>query len=231
MTFVNYYFIVLVIGLLSIKKTRPELTATPRRRYIPAEPEMNQTIDPKLLLHVTERREWRVWLRKYCKSQKEIWLVFNKKHTGRPRVSYNDAVEEALAFGWIDSTVRKVDEDRYAQRFTPRRPGSPFSQANRERLRAMARKGKVAEDVLAKLGDVIAVEELRIPPDILGALKADRAAWKNFRAFSESYKRIRIGYIEGARARPEEFAKRLRHFLAKTKKNRLIGYGGIDKHY
>lgn len=190
-----------------------------------------QAVDPKLLLPVTKRAEWRAWLRRHHKSANEVWLVFNKKHTGRPRVSYNDAVEEALAFGWIDSTVRKVDEDRYAQRFTPRRAGSPSSQANRERLRAMARQGKVAKDVLAKLGDVIAVEELRIAPDILEALKADQAAWKNFRAFSESYKRIRIGYIEGARARPDEFAKRLRHFVARTKMNRLIGYGGIDKHY
>lgn len=188
-------------------------------------------LDPKLLLHVTNRADWRAWLRRRHKSAKDVWLVFNKKHTGRPRVSYNDAVEEALAFGWIDSTVQKVDEDRYAQRFTPRRTGSPYSQANRERLRAMARQGKVAKDVLATLGDVIAVEELRIAPDILQALKADRAAWENFGPFSESYKRIRIGYIEGARARPDEFAKRLRHFVAMTKKNRLIGYGGIDKHY
>jgi uncharacterized protein YdeI (YjbR/CyaY-like superfamily) len=192
---------------------------------------LTEYLNPKLLLHVTERRQWRAWLRKHHKSQREIWLVFNKKHTGRPRISYNDAVEEALAFGWIDSTVRKVDESRYAQRFTPRRPGSPYSQANLERLRAMARQGKVAKNVLAKLGDVITVEELRIPPDILQALKADQAVWKNFRAFSESYKRIRIGYIEGARDRSDEFAKRLQNFVAMTKKNRLIGYGGIDKHY
>jgi hypothetical protein len=95
----------------------------------------------------------------------------------------------------------------------------------------MAREGKVAQDVLAKLGGVIAEEELRIAPDILEALKADQAAWKNFRAFSEPYKRIRIGYIEGARDRTDEFAKRLRHFVVMAKKNRLIGHGGIDKHY
>jgi uncharacterized protein YdeI (YjbR/CyaY-like superfamily) len=190
-----------------------------------------KVIDPKSLLYATRRSEWRAWLRRHHGSAKEVWLVFNKKHTGRPRVFYNDAVEEALAFGWIDSTVRKVDEDRYAQRFTPRRTGSPYSQANRERLRAMARQGKVAKVVLANLGDIIAVEELRIAPDIIESLKADQAAWKNFRAFSESYRRIRIGYVEDARGRPDEFAKRLRHFVTMTKKNRLIGYGGIDKHY
>jgi uncharacterized protein YdeI (YjbR/CyaY-like superfamily) len=186
---------------------------------------------PANLLHVTRRAEWRAWLRKNSRSAKDIWLVNNKKHTGRPRVSYNDAVEEALAFGWIDSTARKIDEDRYAQRFSPRRPGSPYSPANLERLRAMARRGKVAKDVLEKLGGLLAVKPLRVPPDILAALKADREAWKNFRSFSEPYKRIRVGYIEGARDRPAEFAKRLRNFVAKTKQNRLIGYGGIQVHY
>jgi uncharacterized protein YdeI (YjbR/CyaY-like superfamily) len=183
------------------------------------------------LLHVTTRAAWRAWLGKNSKSAKEIWLVNNKKQTGKPRVSYNDAVEEALAFGWIDSTARKLDEDRYAQRFTPRRPGSSYSAANVERLRAMARRGKVAKDVLEKVGDLLAVKPLRVPPDILAALRADRETWKNFRAFSGPYKRIRIGYIEGARDRPAEFAKRLRNFVAQTKRNRLIGYGGIQIHY
>ena len=95
----------------------------------------------------------------------------------------------------------------------------------------MARRGKVAKDVLEKLAGLLAVKPLRVPPDILAALKADREVWKNFRAFSEPYKRIRVGYIEGARDRPAEFAKRLRNFVAKTKQNRLIGYGGIQVHY
>jgi uncharacterized protein YdeI (YjbR/CyaY-like superfamily) len=188
-------------------------------------------IDPKLLLHVTRRRDWRAWLRKHRKSAREIWLVFCKKHTGRPRIPYNDAVEEALAFGWIDSTARKIDEDRFAQRFTPRNPKSPYSAANLERLRAMARRGKVAKDVLASLGDRLIERPPRVPADILAAIKAEPEAWKNFRAFSDAYKRIRIGYIEGASDRPAEFAKRLRNFVAMTRKNRLIGFGGIDRHY
>ncbi len=188
-------------------------------------------IDPKLLLHVTGRSEWRAWLRKHRRTDREIWLVHDKKHTGRPRLSYNDSVEEALSFGWIDSTARTIDEDRYAQRFTPRRPKSPFSAANIERLRALARRGKVAKDVLATLGDMLDEGPPRIPPDILKAIKADRPAWENFRGFSDAYKRIRIGYIDGARGRPSEFAKRLRNFVAMTRANRLIGYGGIDKHY
>ena len=192
---------------------------------------VRKSIGPKLLLHVTRRQEWRAWLRKHRKSARETWLVFYKKRTGRPRIPYNDAVEEALAFGWIDSTARKIDEDRFAQRFTPRNPKSPYSAANIERLRAMARQGKVAKDILASLGDRLNERPPRVPPDILAAIKADPEAWKNFRAFSDAYKRIRVGYIDAARDRPAEFAKRLRNFVAMTRKNRLIGFGGIEKHY
>jgi uncharacterized protein YdeI (YjbR/CyaY-like superfamily) len=188
-------------------------------------------IGPSLLLGVAKRSEWRAWLRRNYRTSREIWLVFYKKHTGRPRVAYNDAVEEALAFGWIDSTAKKVDEDRYAQRFTPRHPGSSYSPANAARLRAMAAKGRIVPEVLEKVRPLLVEKPPVIPPDILSALKADRETWKHFQAFSDSYKRIRIGYIEGARNRPEEFAKRLRNFLAKTKQNRVIGFGGIQKHY
>ncbi|MHB8095876.1 MAG: YdeI/OmpD-associated family protein [Candidatus Aminicenantales bacterium] len=198
---------------------------------MPAEHAAKKPFDPHLLLQVAKRGEWRAWLRKNYKREKVIWLVRFKKHTGKPTVSYNDSVEEALSFGWIDSTVRTVDADRYAQRFTPRKPGSAYSQANLERLRAMARRGKVAKDVLAKTADLIGAVKLRAPADILEALRADPEVWKNFQSFSEPYKRIRIGYIEGARDRPAEFAKRLHHFIARTKQNRFFGYGGIEKLY
>jgi uncharacterized protein YdeI (YjbR/CyaY-like superfamily) len=188
-------------------------------------------VDPSPLLEAAKRSEWRAWLRRHYKTSREIWLVFYKKHTGRPRIAYNDAVEEALAFGWIDSTAKRIDEDRYAQRFTPRRPGSSYSPSNVARLRAMAAKGRIVPEVLDTIRPLLAERPPVIPPDIRAALKADRETWKNFRAFSDSYKRIRIGYIEGARNRPDEFAKRLRNFLAKTKRNRVIGFGGIQKHY
>jgi len=188
-------------------------------------------IDPSQLLDVAKRSEWRAWLRTNYKTAKAVWLVFHKKHTGRPRVAYNDAVEEAVAFGWIDSVAKKMDEDRYAQRFTPRNPKSSFSESNIARLRAMAAKGKIMPEVLERVRPLLAAKPVRVPPDILAALKADPETWKNFRAFSESYKRIRIGYLEGSRDRPEQFEKRLRNFLKMTKGNRLIGFGGIQKHY
>ena len=72
---------------------------------------MKKALDEAKLLHVTERTEWRDWLEKHYKSEKDVWLVFYKKHTGKPRVLYNDAVEEALCFGWIDSMVKNLDEE------------------------------------------------------------------------------------------------------------------------
>ena len=194
-------------------------------------PKIKRPLDPTPLLDASKRSEWRAWLRKNYKTAKVVWLVFHKKHTGRPRVAYNDAVEEAIAFGWIDSTAKKIDEDRYAQRFTPRNPKSSFSESNIARLRAMAAKGKIMPEVLERVRPLLVAKPVRVPPDIMAALKADPGTWKNFRAFSESYKRIRIGYLEGSRDRPDQFAKRLRNFLAKTKENRLIGFGGIQKHY
>jgi uncharacterized protein YdeI (YjbR/CyaY-like superfamily) len=191
---------------------------------------MTKTLDEAKLLHVTEREEWRDWLKKHHKSEKEVWLVFYKKHTGKPRISYNDSVEEALCFGWIDSTVRRIDEDRFAQRFSVRNPKTPYSQSNQERLRKLIEQGKVNEDVVATLGDLWE-ERFEIPQDILKAIKANTEAWKNFQAFSQSYVRIRIAFIDGARKRPQEFKKRLRHFIEMTEKNKKFGFGGIEKYY
>jgi uncharacterized protein YdeI (YjbR/CyaY-like superfamily) len=181
-------------------------------------------------LHVTNRKDWRKWLRAHYKTEKEIWLIYYKKATGKPRIEYNDAVEEALCFGWIDSTLKSMDERRTAQRFSPRKPKSNYSPANKERLRKLLKQRKVIKEVRETLGD-LAVEKFEIPVDILEALKANKQAWKHFQAFSDAYKRIRIGFIEGARKRPEEFNKRLRYFIKMTAKNKQYGFGGIEKHY
>jgi uncharacterized protein YdeI (YjbR/CyaY-like superfamily) len=191
---------------------------------------MKQSLPANMLLHASNRSQWRAWLKKNHKSATEIWLVYCKKHTGKPRISYNDAVEEALCFGWIDSMVRTIDESRLAQRFSVRRPQTSHSQANIERLRALAKQGRIAKDVLESLPD-LSRETLAIPPDILMAIKARNQAWKNFQRFSESYVRIRVAYIDGARNRPGEFRKRLAHFVRMTEDSRHFGFGGIDKYY
>jgi uncharacterized protein YdeI (YjbR/CyaY-like superfamily) len=181
-------------------------------------------------LYVTDRQVWRAWLAENYSKEKEIWLIYPKKATGKPRILYNDAVEEALCFGWIDSTAKRIDENSYAQRFTPRNPKSKYSESNKQRLRSLVREGKVIPSVLATLGEVLD-EDFVVAPDIMKALQADKETWVNFQKFSLEYKRIRVAYIEGARNRPEEFKKRLNNFVKITKQNRQIGFGGIEKHY
>ena len=181
-------------------------------------------------LYVTEPAEWHAWLEKHYKTEKEIWLIYYKKDTGRPRIEYNAAVEEALCFGWIDSIVKKLDDERMAQRFSPRKPKAKYSQANIERLRTLLTQGKVIPEVAETLGDLLE-QEFFFPPDIMDAIESDPNAWENYQAFSEPYKRIRIAFIDGARKRPEEFQKRLRHFIKMTAANKMFGFGGIEKHY
>jgi len=181
-------------------------------------------------LYVTKAKDWRDWLKQNYKTKTEIWLVYPKKATGKPRIEYNAAVEEALCFGWIDSIIKKLDEDHTVQRFSPRKPKAKYSQANIERLRDLVAKKKVVKEVKATLGDILN-EKFVIPSDILKALKANKQAWKHFQKFSAPYKRIRIAFIDGARKRPAEFQKRLRHFIEMTEKNKMFGFGGIEKHF
>lgn len=181
-------------------------------------------------LYVTDPKDWRNWLKKNHTIATEVWLIYPKKATGKPRIEYNDAVEEALCFGWIDSIQKKLDENHTAQRFSPRKPKAKYSQANIERLRYLVAQNKVIKEVAETLDDVLN-EEFVIPDDIRKAIKANKKAWKHFQAFSDSYVRIRVAYIEGARKHPEEFKKRLRHFIEMTEQNKTFGFGGIEKHY
>lgn len=181
-------------------------------------------------LYVTTRSDWRKWLDKNYKNAPEIWLVFYKKETERARISYNDAVEEALCFGWIDSIVKSYNRESFVQRFSPRKAKTAYSQTNKERLKKLIRQKRVVKEVLASL-DNIELEKFKIPPDILKAIKSDKEAWKNFQGFSKQYIRIRVGFVEGARRRPAEFKKRLNYFIKKTSQNKKFGYGGIEEYF
>ncbi len=177
------------------------------------------------------REEWRCWLFDNFKTSEEIWFLFPLKHTGKKSVTYNDAVEEALCFGWIDSTIKSFDKEHKAQRFTPRRPKSTYSQANKERLKWLL-ENKMVHPALENEMQKVLAEPFIFPNDIVDRLKKDKAVWKNYQQFSDSYKRIRIAYIEAARIRTEEFEKRLSNFIAKTRENKTIrGFGGIEKYY
>ena len=183
------------------------------------------------LFRTADRAAWRQYLAEHFETAEEVWFVFPTKAAGEESLSYNDAVEEALCFGWIDSTNRALDDTHCIRRFTPRKRGSPYSQPNIERLIWLDARGlihpKIRESVLPVIG-----KPFVFPADILDALQRDETVWANYQQFSEPYRRIRVAYIEAARERPEEFQKRLHSFLEKTRQNkRIMGYGGIEKYY
>lgn len=161
------------------------------------------------------REKWRRWLEKHHDRATEIWLLYAKKASGKKRVSYAEAVEEALCFGWIDGVVKPVDEHFYAQRFSPRRPRSTWSRINRERYQRMLREGKVAPAGLAKPPDdktnAVTPSEMgdRIPAFIRAALRANKTAAANFKNVTPGRRKRVVFWIIDAKTR-ETREKRLR---------------------
>jgi uncharacterized protein YdeI (YjbR/CyaY-like superfamily) len=180
-------------------------------------------------LYVPDRASWRAWLQEHHRSTPEVWLIYYRNAAGKARVPYNDAVEEALCFGWIDSTRKGLDAERLAQRFSPRRSGSSYSQPNRERLRRLVAAGQVAREVLPSV-EAILREPFEAPVDLLAVLNKDPVGSAFFQRCSPPYQRIRIAYVEAARARPEDFQKRLRHLVRMNSKERQFGHG-IETYY
>jgi uncharacterized protein YdeI (YjbR/CyaY-like superfamily) len=173
-------------------------------------------------LYVHRVADWRAWLREHHKTSREIWLVYYRKDSGKPRISYNDAVDEALCFGWIDSTQKTLDADRTAQRFTPRRPGSPTSEMNKARARRLVRERRMTTAGLKAIGTLRA-PRLAVPEDVRAALERDGDAWRHFQRFPVAYRRIRLAFVAGARDRPAEFRRRLGNLVRMSAKNERFG--------
>lgn len=190
--------------------------------------EFLQSMEAKYFKH---REEWRKWLEAYFREKDEIWLIYPKKISDKPRIPYNDAVEEALCFGWIDSIYKKWDQESSVQRFTPRKKGSRYSQANKERLRWLRSQNMIHPDCMDEV-DRILRQTFDFPNDIITTIKQNHTAWQFLQATSGSYQRIRIAYIESARKRPEEFEKRLKNLIKHCQDGKLVkGFGGIEKYY
>ena len=192
---------------------------------------MNYDLTKIKPFYTSDRKEWRRYLSENFEKREEIWLLYPMKEAEEPCILYNDAVEEALCFGWIDSTIKHIDELHRVQRFTPRRKGSSYSQPNIERLIWLDKQNKIHPKVRKEVLPIIQ-KPFEFPEDILDTLKQDEEVWQNYQRFSEPYRRIRVAYINDARKRPREFQKRLNSFMEKTRRNKLIkGYGGIEKYY
>lgn len=178
-------------------------------------------------LFAATRQKWRNWLEKNHQSEAEIWLVFYKRHTGRKGVEYRDALEEALCFGWIDSLVARLDEDRFARKFTPRKANSRWSSVNRRLYDDLKARGLVAPAGLKrpptdKSGDAPRPSISEIPADIEHGLKANPRAWAFFEQLAPSYRRQCIAWITAAK-REETRDKRLREVVGLMAAGKKLG--------
>lgn len=184
-----------------------------------------------MTLYIHDRAAWRAWLEENHAREREVWLVYYKKHTNRPRILYDDAVEEALCFGWIDSTVRRLDDDSYLQKFTPRKRKSNWCESNVKRARRL-----IAEGLMTKAGlDAIAEgaldvefvprpqsKEVEVPRFVCDALKRTPKAWENFSTLAPSYRREYVNWINEAK-RDETRERRLREAARLLSENKKLG--------
>jgi uncharacterized protein YdeI (YjbR/CyaY-like superfamily) len=166
------------------------------------------------------RNEWREWLNQHHTTLTEIWLLSDDR-SEKPTVKYLDAVEEALCFGWIDGIQKRFSAHELAQRFTPRKRRSNWTELNKERARRLIRLGLMTEAGRATLPELNV--EFTVAEDILAALKVKPAILANFLEFPDLYLRVRIGYIEEMRRNPDEFDRRLQNFVTKTADNKMFG--------
>jgi uncharacterized protein YdeI (YjbR/CyaY-like superfamily) len=158
-------------------------------------------------LYITNRKEWRKWLEKNYVIKKEIWLIYYKKHTKKPTIPYDDAVEEALCFGWVDSTVKRIDDEKHVQRYSPRNFNSVWSPYNVTRAKKMIKEGKMTKTGLEKyeygmknnLQVPTTKEKLVVPKDLKTALKNEINADKNFNNLAKSYKIMYVYWINSAK--------------------------------
>jgi uncharacterized protein YdeI (YjbR/CyaY-like superfamily) len=154
-----------------------------------------KTLDPRTLAR------WRQWLADHHASASEVWLIFHKQHTGKPSVAYLDALDEALCYGWIDSLVRRLDDDRYARKFTPRKPRSKWSAINRKRYAELEKAGRVTAAGKARSPaegesyDSIQHVPEKLPPSIAKGLKASPEAWSFFQTLTPREQRLYMGWI------------------------------------
>lgn len=174
-------------------------------------------------VYAKDRREWRAWLQKNHKNLDEVWLIYYKKHSGKSRVPYVDAVEEALCFGWIDGKVKRVDEDCFAQRFTPRRPQSLWTQSNIDRAKRLIADGKMKPAGLKAFESGKRREEQvsEMPQELEAQFRKNSTAWRNYEAFPPYYRRAVTRWVASAK-REETRLSRLEKLIELSARNERL---------
>ena len=183
-------------------------------------------------LYLTNRDQWRDWLSRHHATEVEVWLIFYKKETCKPTIGYEDAVEEALCFGWIDSIIKKIDAEKYARKFTPRKKKSKWSGLNKKRANKMIKEGRMTDVGLAKIQiakraglwdqDGRPQISFDVPLEFAKALAQNKKAKENFDNLAPSYRKQYIGWIAVAK-RAETKKRRIEESLILLEKGKKLG--------
>jgi len=179
-------------------------------------------------LFCKNREEWRIWLKQNHLAEKEIWLIYYKKHTKKESIIYNEAVEEALCFGWIDSLVKRIDDETYMQKYTPRKPKSVWSLVNKKRVEKMIHENKMTKVGMEKVEFAkksgwwekaySSKTKIEMPKVLLEALKASPTAFTNFYNFPPSSQNNYIGWVLAAK-REDTIKRRVAFVIERSEKN------------
>ncbi len=183
-------------------------------------------------LYFKSRVGWRHWLEKNHDKEKEVWLTYYKKHTKKPTVAHEEAVEEALCFGWIDSKVKSIDDEKFMQKYTPRRPNSVWSEINKNSALKMIKEKKMTKHGLVKIEEAkrngkwseayTSKRKLSIHKDLKDALVRSKKAWKNFNNFANTYQNMYIGWVTSAK-RKETRKGRIIEVVKRSEQNKKDG--------
>ena len=182
--------------------------------------------------YAPDRATWRAWLEQNHASESEVWLIYTKAQRQLPSIGYEESVEEALCFGWVDSLIQRIDEQRYARKFTPRRMDSAWSLTNKRRIAKVIEQGRMTPAGLAKITypleeplDPPGIRQDFHPPDwLLRAFKASPLAWKNFSGLPLSHQKRYVGWISSAK-KEETRQKRIQEAVELLEQNKRIGLG------
>jgi uncharacterized protein YdeI (YjbR/CyaY-like superfamily) len=195
---------------------------------------MNNMTDVELsnALFFNHRDEWRSWLEKNHTTLSEVWLIHYKKSSVKNNLNHFDAVEEALCFGWIDSKLKKIDEERFILRYSPRKSKSVWSKINKKTAEKMISLGKMTMTGFEKIEEAkknglwdTAYTNLvkeRLPKDLKKTLLENKIAWDNFQQFANSYRNTYIGWVNGAKTEKTR-KKRIYEVVKRSLKNKKPG--------
>jgi len=188
-------------------------------------------MQPNRAIIFKDRSEWRSWLEKNYDREDRVWLFHLKKGSEKVGVTHEEAVEEALCFGWIDSKLKSVDEEKYALKYSPRKAGSVWSRINKEKAEEMIRAGKMTGAGLEKIEEAKRVgswqkaytniKRDRIPADLKEALMENGSAWNNFENFANSYRNMYIGWVINAKT-SETRRKRIARVVKQSIENKKL---------